>query len=298
LGRTARLSWVELTKLATQKLFLFILLMTLVLTYGLGHAGKYFSKDATTGSFSNYSLWVLSSRYALTVATILLVALGAMAMSSEATARTLNTMLTRPVRRIEFAVAKAISLLVATLAVVGSAAFYGYMVGGSVPDRPQQLRVLMNPEADSAAEKISSQFVSYGDVVDPDFPDAVIATKEEAMGDILFCFLLMVVPILAGVSVGFLIGTLLDSSGLAIAVTVGLFASLEVTKLIPLADERLGRYLYNYPITKLASLMLDAGDGKPPIWDDVLAAVQVSAVYVVVCFLISFVVFCRRDVTL
>ncbi len=206
LRRTGRLAWVELRKLLSHKLFPAALILTLVVTTGLALAAKAFTQGMGTRGFSNYSLWVTSGGYGLQVGIILLVALGAMAMSTEATGRTLNTVLARPIRRIEFAAAKILSLLAATIAIVLVAALASYIVGGTVQD----------PLASSEwqPEGAPTQgFPSYGDVLkyNPAYGWGVLLTKGVVMGEILFGFLLLVVPVFAGVSVGFLIGTLVDS---------------------------------------------------------------------------------------
>jgi len=298
LGRTARLTWLELVKLVGHKLFPCILGIVLVLTVGLGLVGKHFSQGGAAVKFSNYSLWVVSATYALRIAIVLLTALGAMAMASEAAARTLNTMLARPIRRLEFVLAKALSLVVASLVVVAVAAAAGYVVGGTVPDPSTGGRVVVGTDGEPTWQGPSGWSLSYGDVVDPLYPDTVIATRGEVTRTILAGFLLLVVPTLAAVSVGFLLGTLIDSSGLAIGLSVGASVSLVLGEFFPLFVDYLGRYSCNSPVPKLATLMFNAGKGSPPVWGDALAGVWVSVVYIAVCVAISFVVFCRRDVTL
>ncbi|MFP4055806.1 MAG: ABC transporter permease [Candidatus Brocadiia bacterium] len=377
-GRTARLTWVEVGKLFAHKFFPATLAITLVVTAGLGFAGRAVSERGGLGEqFSNYTLWVLTSSYGLRVGTVLLVALGALAMSTEATACTLNTVLARPIRRLEFALAKSLALVFATVAVVGAAALGGFLVGGTVEPRyggslpviqtgpgeetelpflpPLQERLPAFPddsgekpdiwyssngqggpslrfpkrqqkdeelppglewEEEKPEEKAAPPreaepqpepprrlpeprgFPTYGDVVDPSYPEKVIASRAEVMGHLVLGFLLMSVPILAAVSLGFLLGTLLDSSGLATGLAVGLFVSLEATKFFPPVEALLGHYAYNYPITKLATLVNYAGKGEAPVWEEALAGVRTSALYAGVFFLISFIRFWRRDVTL
>jgi len=294
LRRVGRLTWVEILKLVSHKLFPISVLISVVVTAGLGLAAKSFTEGAGSSvRFSNYSLWIASFSYGLQVGTLLLVTLGAMAMSSEASARTLNTMLARPIRRIEFATAKILSLVFATVVIILASGLAAYVVGGTVRDRHPRPTWNVKP-----GEEKPAGLLSYGDVVDPDYPDTVIASEREVMGQILFGFALLVVPVLAGVSLGFLIGTLLDSAGLAIGLSAGLFVSLEATKFIPLFEEYLGQYAYNYPMTRISTLMLEAGKGTAPMWHDALAGVGISAIYVGACFLLSILVFCRRDVTL
>ena len=298
LGRTARLTWLELVKLVGHKLFPFILLLTVVLTVVLGLVGKHFSQGGASVKFSNYSLWVVSSTYALRIAIIVLVAQGAMAMSGEATSRTLNTLLARPIRRLEFAVAKALSLVVATLVVVCAAAAAGYVRGGTVQDSTSGGRVVMDVGGGTGWETAPWWQPSYGDVVDHLYPDTVISPKWEAMQTIVSGFLLLAVPALAAVFLGFLIGTLIDSSGLAVGLSLGVSVTLVLGEFFPGFVEYVGRYGYNYPVPKLATLMLNAGKGSLPVWDEVMPGVGLSCVYIVASLVVSFVVFCRRDVTL
>jgi len=294
LGRVGRLTWVEILKLMWHKLFPVTVILTVLVTAGLGIAAKQLSSGAMSGAqFSNYSLWVASSSFGLRVGMLLLAAIGAMAMSSEATARTLNTVLTRPIRRIEFAAAKVLSLVFATVVVVAASALAAYVVGGTAPGE-RSSRV----SSSRSVEAAPARFPSYGDVVDPLYPDVVIASKGEVMGEIWFGFLLLVVPVLAGVSLGFLLGTLLDSSGLAVGLSAGLFVTLEGTKFIPLLEEFLGKYAYNYPLNRISTIMLQSGKGSLADWHDALVGVGISGIYVGVCLLVSLVVFCRRDVTL
>jgi ABC-type transport system involved in multi-copper enzyme maturation permease subunit len=308
IGRTLRLAWVELTKLFAHKFFPFTLVVTVVVAAGLGLAGKHFARTATSSdgsSFSNYSLWVVTSSFGLQLGTVLLMVVGAMSVSSEATARTLNTMLTRPVRRFEFLLGKALSLVFATVLVVAAAGVSGYVMGGTVPRRTARQRVVVTPEGTTKFEPEAPRFPSYGDVVDPVYPEYVIATKREVMGDILYGFVLLAVPILAAASIGFLFGVLLDSTALAVGLTVALFVFLEAVKFRMILGEAFssvveyaGRYGYGEPINKITGLMISAGKGSPPSWEEAVAGVQVSALYVLGCMVVSFIVFCRRDVSL
>lgn len=293
LRRIGRLTWVELRKLVSHKLFPAAVIITLLVTAGLGLAAKSFTETmGSTVRFSNYSLWVASAGYGLQVSALLLAALGAMAMSTEATGRTLNTVLARPIRRVEFALAKVLSLAIATIAIVASAATAAWVVGGTVSERHPP--IFRHGDASPRA----SGFPTYGDVIDPQYPDTVIATRAEVMGEILYGFLLLIMPVLAGVSLGFLLGTLIDSSGLAVGLSVGVFMTLEATKFIPMLEEYLGRLAFNYPMTRITTLMLEAGKGTVPQWHDALVGVGISAIYVAVSLLVSITVFCRRDITL
>ncbi len=288
-----RLTWVEISKLVSHKLFPAAVIITLVVTAGLALAAKSFTERmGSTTRFSNYSLWVVSAGFGLQIGTLLLVALGAMAMSNEATGRTLNTVLARPIRRIEFAAAKVLSLLFATVIVVSAAGLAAFVVGGTVQEKLP--RAVWNGES---AATSGSSFPSYGDIVDPG-SGYVIASRGEVMGEILFGFLLLVAPVLAGVCLGFMVGTLIDSSGLAIGLSVGLYVSLEASKFIPLLEEQLGRFAFNYPMTRISTLMYDAGKGIIPQWQEAYVGVGISGIYVAVCLLLSLTVFCRRDITL
>jgi len=299
LRRTARLTWVEILKLLWAKLFPTTIIITLIATAGLALAGKYITQGVSSSvRFSNYSLWVASSSLGLRVGMVLLVAIGAAALSSEATGRTLNTMLTRPMRRLEFVAAKILALVFATVVVVAAAALAAYIVGGTVQPRWNTRRTIVSSIGQETVEEPPRSFPSYGDVVDPTFPDTVIATQAEVMGSMLYGFLLLVVPVLAGVSLGFMLGTVLNSSGLAIGLSVGLFVSLEGSKFFSMFEENIGRYTYNYPINRIYTLMGEAGKGGVPVWDDAVRGVGVAAIYVAACLLVSVVVFCRRDVTL
>jgi len=297
LGRTARLTWLEVVKLFGHKLFPFILLVTIVLTVVLGLVGKHFSQGGASVKFSNYSLWVVSATYALRIAMILLVALGAMALSSEATSRTLNTLLARPIRRVELAAAKALSLSIATLAVVCVAALAGYVVGGTVADRGTSGHVI-NVDGETEWQEAPWWQPSYGDVLDPLYPDTVISPMSEVMGTIIGGFALLAIPALAAVFVGLVIGALVDSAGLAVGLSVGVSVTLVLGEFFPGFVEYCGRYAYTYPVPKLATLMLNAGKGTLPVWDDVMGGIGVSCIYIAAGVLVSLVVFCRRDVTL
>ena len=299
--RTLRLTRVELSKLRAHKLFPLSVVITFAVTTALAFAGKYFAPRTSATRFSNYSLWVVSASFGLEIGTILLAALGAMTVSSEATARTLNTMLARPIRRLEFMIAKALSIVFATVVIVGAASLAGFLVGGTVPPRGVRHHVVVTREDGAATfhrESPGLAFPTYDDVVDPDHPTVLIASKRQVMGDILLGFILLVIPILAAASFGFLIGTLIDSAALAVGIAVGLFVSLEATKFLPLFEDYLGPWAFNHPITKLATQMQFAGMGDPPLWDKAIGGVAISGIYVGVCMLVAFFVFCRRDVTL
>jgi len=295
LRRLGRLTWVEILKLISHKLFPITVLLTVLVTTALAIAGRAVTEESDSRiRFSNYSLWVASATYGLSVGTVLLVAVGAMAMSNEATARTLNTLLARPIRRIEFAGAKLLSLLFATVAVVAAAALAGYIVGGTA----QPARTVTIWRDPGGGEQPRVGFPSYGPVVDPRDPDYVIFTRGEVMGEILFGFALLVVPVLAAVSLGFLIGTLIDAAGLAIGLSVGIFVTMEATKFMPLLFDLASYFAFNYPMNEISIRMGEPGRGIAPVWDKALLGVETSAVYVAVCALVSIIVFCRRDITL
>jgi ABC-type transport system involved in multi-copper enzyme maturation permease subunit len=305
---------VEIGKLFAHRFFTVVLVVTVFVTIALGIAAISISSgstgaDAGQGSdgqtFKNYSLWAGATSFSLRVGIMLLVALGAMSMASEATARTLNTMLTRPVRRFEFALAKALTLLFATVCVIASAAATGYIIGGTIEDKP---RAKIQAAIDQAIEdgrpveytlpERSWWEMSYGHIRDRKYPAVVIAPKQEVMSSIVLGFVLLAIPVLAATSVSFLVGTLLDSVGLAIGVSIGLFVALEATRFVPGASQLFSNYLYNYPMSRVEALMGVAAIGSPPIWSDVTAGLAVSGLYVVVSFAIAITIFCRRDVTL
>jgi hypothetical protein len=292
--RIGRLTCIEIRKLVSHKLFPVAVLLTVLITAALGIAGRAVTEESDSQvRFSNYSLWVTSATYGLSVGAVLLVAIGAMAMSNEATSRTLNTLLARPIRRIEFAGAKLLSLLFATIVVVAAAALAGYVVGGTA--QPARTVPVWR---DTGAAEVSAPFPSYGNVVSPRNPDYVIFTRGQVMGEILFGFALLVVPVLAAVSLGFVLGTLIDAAGLAVGVSVGIFMTLEATKFMPLLADVASYFAFNYPMNQILTRMLAPGTGIAPVWDKALLGVGTSAIYVGVCALTSIIVFCRRDITL
>lgn len=297
LGRLLRLTRIEIFKLFVHKFFVITLALTLLVTVGLGFAGKKFSEDSQVFRFSNYGVWVTTAGFGLQVATILLVAQAAMSLSGEATARTLNTVLCRPLRRIEFVGAKILSLVFATVVLVALTCLAAFVVGGTIEPRAAPDRMMLLSE-EAPKPKPHIPLTTYGPIVDPRYPDKEIAPMGEVVGSILFGFLLLVVPVLAAVSVGFLLGTLMDSAAMAIGVAIGLFLALETSKFIPMFYEFLGSYAYNYPISQIFTLMRDAGNGGEPNWDAALAGVRVAALYVAGFFSVSIAIFCRRDVTL
>lgn len=296
-GRVARLTWLEVFKLFGHKLFPCILGITLVLTLGLAIVGMVFSRGEASVKFSNYSLWVVSSTYALRIAIVLLVAQAAMSMSSEAAARTLNAILSRPIRRIEFITAKVLSLVLATVLVFAVAGLTGFVMGGMVGDPQARGHVVVSEDGEPEWEA-PVVWPSYGDVVDPLYPDTLIATRWDVMQTILGGYGLLLVPALAAVFVGFVFGTLLDSTGLSIGLSVGVSVTFVVGEFFPIFADYLAPLGYNHPVPDIATIMLDAGKGSSPAWGDALSGVGVSAIYIAVGLVVSYVVFCRRDVTL
>ena len=295
--RIARLTRIELVKLLLGWLFPVAVVAAAVSTAGLALVAKILTETTDSSvRFSNYSLWIASVSVGLRVGVVLLVALGATALSSEATWRTLNTVLARPLRRFEFLAAKVLTLLVATVAVVGASGLAGYLVGGTVP--PREAFGVVRVDDAGKVKPPPVGFPSYGDVVDPHFPDTVIATRGEVIGSILYGFVLALVPVFAAASVGLVLGTLLSSSGLAIGLSVGLFVALEGSKFFAAIEENIGRYSFNYPLNRIFTNMMEAGQGAVPVWDEALRGVAVAGAYVVASIVVALVVFCRRDITL
>jgi len=158
---------------------------------------------------------------------------------------------------------------------VGASGLAGYLVGGTV--RPREAFGVVRVDDAGKVKPPPVGFPSYGDVVDPHFPDTVIATRGEVMGSILYGFVLALVPVFAAASVGLVLGTLLSSSGLAIGLSVGLFVALEGSKFFAAIEENIGRYSFNYPLNRIFT---------------------VAGAYVAASILVAMVVFCRRDITL
>lgn len=297
-ARIGRLTRVEMFKLVGHKLFPCILGITLVLTVGLAVVGMGFSTGGASVRFSNYSLWVVSSTYALRIAVIILVAQAAMSMSSEAGSRTLNTILSRPIRRVEFITAKVLSLVLATMLVFLVSGVAGFVMGGFVKDPLAQGRAVTTESGETEWQP-SRGWPSYDDAVDPLYRDTVMATRGEVIGTIVKGYALLLVPALAAVFVGFMIGTLIDSSGLAIGLAVGLSVTLVIGEFSPfLFVDYVGRFTYLNPLPELATVMANAGKGTAPVWDKVLSGVGISSLYVAGSLLLSYLFFCRRDVTL
>lgn len=295
--RIGRLTRLELVKLMLGWLFPVAAVAAVVATAGLAIVGKLVTEASESNvRFSNYSLWVASVSVGLRVGIVLLVALGATALSSEATWRTLNTVLARPVRRFEFVAAKVLALLVATVVVVAASGVAGYVVGGTV--RPREAPGMVRVDGSGVVRPARSSFPSYGDVVDPHFPDTVIASRGQVMGSILYGYLLLLVPVFAAASVGLALGTLFSSSGLAIGLSVGLFVALEGSKFFTALEENIGRYSFNYPLNRIFTNMMEAGQGAAPVWDDALRGVAIAGVYVGASIVVALVVLCRKDITL
>ena len=306
-ARIWRFARLEVVKLFAHRFFPFTLVAVVIVVVGLGLAGMHFAEQATSqdSKFWNYGLWVVTSIFGLTVGTVLLMVLSAMSVSSEASARTLNTMLTRPVRRVEFLCGKLLALFVAAVLVVLVTGVSGYLMGGTVPPRVFPVRKVVLPDGTTRTEVVRPGFPTYCDVVAERYPTSVIAPYARVMGRILLGFALMLAPILAAMSVGFLLGVLLDSTAVAVGLTVGLHAFLIVINFLMILGKTFAdvvafveRYSYSEATNQITAIMVAARGGSPPAWDDVVHGLVVCAAYVVVCLALSFLVFCRRDVTL
>jgi ABC-type transport system involved in multi-copper enzyme maturation permease subunit len=143
-----------------------------------------------------------AARVASRLGLIALVMLASMSLSEEAQYGTLKSILTRPYKRRELVLAKAIALSLLVLALVSLLAAAGFSTGAALYD--------------------------FGDVCDHDYKEYVVLTSAEMGLAAVKAFAGLLPPMLALIGFSLLISSLIEQPGYAVGVAMGGLLSLQL----------------------------------------------------------------------
>jgi len=274
MARIGRLTAAELIKLFSQP-FLYIALVVLLLFIPpVELLRPVFSgqRETVWKSFNSVQLFAYGFGFGLKIATYILVIFSSMMFAGEFDRGTIKNLLTRPITRLDFFVAKCVTVLGLAVMLFG---FVFYL----------------------------SAFVAlrWGDL-GPIWDDSQYIMQRSTQ-EILFharkAIFMSFVAFLAAGFLGIFVSNLTESSGYAVAFGLGLFlvADLGSGMLLDRAKQKLFMYYPSYAFDKLAQF----GEGTTTRWDpDIdshLLYLLVPALYIAALIPLAFSIFRRRPIT-
>ena len=197
------------------------------------------------------------------VGVILILIFSALLISSETASGTLHMNLISPISRLEFLTAKLITGFSFSFLFVLSVCLPALTIGG--------LRF------------------GYGSYIEAGL---VIFTRWEIFKNIIFCYLLLLIVLLAYVSYGLLISVLTRNTGFAIGMSVGgvLFLDLVSERL------KISRYIFQSYVETPFNIVRSATEGFSIIWKPgVLNCLGVSLAWIITCFVLAIFIFSKKD---
>lgn len=286
-GRVWRMTTVELAKLSRQW-FVWVCLAATIL---LAILGVRLTSSELEGYWRRTGFDYLGQGVAAAylLLPMMLVVLGSRSVSAEASSGTLRTLLTRPLTRAEFVLAKIASLVVLTLvfyvvALLAAEACAWY--------RAERFRPLFPTYPGGGGREIPSQTPSRG------IPDLVAHTVKNLS--------LLYLPLLSAALLGLFVSVLFNNEGVSVSVSAIVYlpyamcAGFHPEYFKGMAPTRVAKWLPQYwsvePLYKLRQFVEGYSHGF--LWDpaDVWRAVLVPLVCVVVLAVASVAVFVRRDI--
>ena len=274
MARIGRLTAAELIKLFSQP-FLYIALVVLLLFIPpVELLRPVFSgqRETVWKSFNSVQLFAYGFGFGLKIATYILVIFSSMMFAGEFDRGTIKNLLTRPITRLDFFVAKCVTVLGLAVMLFG---FVFYL----------------------------SAFVAlrWGDL-GPIWDDSQYIMQRSTQ-EILFharkAIFMSFVAFLAAGFLGIFVSNLTESSGYAVAFGLGLFlvADLGSGMLLDRAKQKLFMFYPSYAFDKLAQF----GEGTTTRWDpDIdshLLYLLVPALYIAALIPLAFSIFRRRPIT-
>ncbi len=274
MDRIGRLTAAEFLKLGSQPFFYVSLVLLLVFIPGFEWAHTIFAgqKETAWKSFNSVQLFAYGFKPGLKIATYMLLIFSSMMFAGEFDRGTIKNLLTRPITRLEFFIAKCVTITGLAVLLFG---FVFYVA--------------------------SAVALVRGDV-GPIWHDSQYYIHREGGVMLGFARKAVVMSFLAFVTAGFmgiLVSNLTESSGysVAIALVAFLVSDLATGMLIDRAKEKLFMYYPSYAIDKLTQF----GEGDTTRWaphiDEQLLYVTVPALYIVVFIPLAFSIFRSRNIT-
>jgi ABC-2 type transport system permease protein len=272
--RIGRLTAAEILKLSSQP-FLYVALALLLLFipgFELLTAIVSGQKETAWKSLNSVQLFAYGFKPGLKIATYVLLIFSSMMFAGEFDRGTIKNLLTRPITRLEFFIAKCVTITGLAVLLFGFA-FYVSAVVALV-------------RGDVGPIWHDSQYYIHRD------GDVILGFARKA---ILMSFL----AFLTAGFMGILVSNLTESSGysVAIALVAFLVSDLATGMLIDRAKEKLFMYYPSYAIDKLTQF----GEGDTTRWapniDEQMLYLTVPSLYIIVFIPLAFSIFRSRNIT-
>lgn len=274
IGRIGRLTAGEFIKLFSQPFIYIALFVVLLVTIGFAIGTPLFGglRETPWRSFNSVQLFAYGFKPGLKVATYVLLIFSSMMFAGEFDRGTIKNLLTRPITRLEFFVAKCLTVTGLAVLLFGFVFFvsacYALLRGdvGPVWDDSQYL-----------IQRSGSEILAH-------------ARKAVLMSFMAF---------LAAGFLGILVSNLTESSGYAVAIGLVLFlvAALWTGMQLDRAKQKMFMYYPAYALDKLTQF----SEGTTTRWnadiDAHLLYLWVPALYVVVFIPLAFSIFRARNIT-
>lgn len=177
-----------------------------------------------------------------------IIVLAASLVAGEATGGTLKSLLTRPVTRIDFTLAKMALLFISSAFLVLAILVMGLILGGI--------------------------FYGLEDVGERDY---VIHSRLQMLSNMIYAYGLLILPLFATSIIAFFFSVILKSVVAAITVSLGTYFILNLLRAFPpIGDYTINTYI-NFPLELVGNM----ATGLPPIWSPWLyKCLAISLIYI------------------
>lgn len=253
----------EMFKMFRSKLAYFFLACSTGIILLWGVSADLFLQDPSRPGTGYYFLLTSVQTAMSFLGVILILIFGALLVSAETAAGTLQMNLVNPISRLEFLASKLIAGWLFGLLLLVSMALPALIIGGLK--------------------------FGYGNYTEEGL---TLFTRARIFTAILFCFLLLLIILLAFVSYSLLVSVLMANVGSAIGLSVGsvLFLDLIRDRL------RISPYLFQAYIETPFDLVKSLTEGFNISWKpDIYLCIGVPFAWSVACFAAAFLIFSRKD---
>jgi len=274
MARIGRLTAAEFLKLFSQPFLYITLVVVVASTLGAEVFRPIFSgqRETVWKTFGAVQLFAYGFQFGLKIATYALLIFSSMMFAGEFDRGTIKNLLTRPITRLDFFIAKCVTVAGLTIMLFGVVFYVSavYALG----------RGDVGPVWDD------SQFI-------------IQRSTQEILAHARKAVFMSFVAFLAAGFLGILVSNLTESSGYAVSFGLGLFlvADLGTGMLLDRAKQKMFMYYPTYALEKLAQF----GEGTTTRWnpdiDGHLLYLLVPALYIAVFIPLAFSIFRRRPIT-
>jgi ABC-type transport system involved in multi-copper enzyme maturation permease subunit len=194
----------------------------------ISHRAVGLESGRSGGPLNGFFVYAETLRNGLIAGAMLLVTLAGLFMAEEIELGTAKIVFSKPLRRSEVVLGKAIVLVALACGLLAAVA---------------------------AASAAAGAAFGYGDIVDPQFPDYVFKTRAEMIGHAAKATALLLPPLVATLLVGFAVSALASQSGIAVGLTfAALVFSLVGGWLVRQLEPFLVTSYFGFPIEQLEML--------------------------------------------